>query len=534
MRRERTSVGWFKVYGPGEFRGRDGWHIRGRDMYGRWIEGRLPPTVTTKDAAERLGSQSLRRSNRHPPPPVEQPAAPAAPDRSFKAAANAYRISRRPSDVEWKRIERLIACPDIGPVHVNELTTEQGSKFASEAMPKNKPDTLNREIMTPYSSVLHFAGDMKWCTKVVIHRFREQEDENSAISPTDVDRLVEAADKSGSYARRPQTEKTTPYKIALLEYLRLPETWLTDVLRLRPEDLEPATGRIRVMAGEWLERPEVRQVSQRVMGIFLSLAPCPDKKGKVWLFPWHQKASIHNWLRPLAAAHGVTATPRMWHHASHDPELDAGLLRMIAEPQRVPDGRATGAAQVDRNGPYKVAFLEFLRLRGTRITDVLNLEREADLDLPGGRVRLTIGKRRDRVQWLPLTPLLVSLLANLAACDGKYVFPWRTRFGVYAWFGPMCEALGIDATPHQFRHALGEQAIDAEIDLLTLKTMMGAASLNSVRRYARSSWKRLEQADRLRAEEARRPRKDGREMVAADFELPTVAGNVVPLKKAVG
>lgn len=518
--RKRTGAGWIKVYGPGEFRGRDGWHVRGRDLYGRPIEGRLPPTVATEAAAQRLGQQLLKRSNGSPPAAVETTQAQAEPDRSFEAAAKLYRISRRPRDVEWKRIEKLIACPEIGPVHVDELTTEQVAVFATADMPRNKPDTLNREIVTPYSSVLHFAAELKWCTEITIRRFQETEDENSAIAPADVDLLVASAPQTGLYKRRPQSEKTTPYKVALLEYLRLPGTQLSDVLRLQRPDLDPAAGTMQVMAGEYLNRPEQRRVTPQVMMLFLSLPPCDGKKGEPWLFPWRQKSSVHNWLGPLAAAHGVTVSPRMYCHASEDPEIDAGLVRMIAQPQRVPDGRANGAAQVDRNGPYKIAFLEFLRLRGTRISDVLALQRDRDLDLPGSRVRLTIGKRRDRVQWLPLSPKLVSILANLRPCDGIYVFPWRTRSGVYKWFWPLCEGLGIVATPHQFRHALGEEAIDAEIDLLTLKTMMGAASLNSVRRYARSSRKRLEQADLLRAEEARRPSTAQREMVAGDLGFP--------------
>lgn len=61
--------------------------------------------------------------------------------------------------------------------------------------------------------------------------------------------------------------------------------------------------------------------------------------------------------------------------------------------------------------------------------------------------------------------------------------------------------------------------IDAGVDLLTFKGVMAAAGLNCVRRYARTSRKRVKEADRLRAEEARRQSQDGREMVTGDFEL---------------
>jgi hypothetical protein len=82
---------------------------------------------------------------------------------------------------------------------------------------------------------------------------------------------------------------------------------------------------------------------------------------------------------------------------------------------------------------------------------------------------------------LALSPALVAQLANLAPCDGVYVFPWRSRSGVYKWWSPLCRRLGIKATPHMFRHALGEEAIDAEIDLLTLMSMGAWSSVNSAR-----------------------------------------------------
>ena len=353
------SAGWIKTYPPGTFRGRDGWHVRGKDMYGRAIEGRLPPSVTTAGAAKREAQRALKRSNSEPPPlPTPEPVR--EPDRSFEAAAKAYRVSRRPKPVEWARVEKLVACKDIGPSHVADLTTEQVAKFATETMPHNKPDTLNREIVTPYSAVLHFAHELGWRGEPTIRRFKEQEDEIVAVKPMDVDLLVNNVDATATY-----------------------------------------------------------------------------RKG----------------------AHG----------------------------------------RQDKNAPYKAALLEFLRLRGTRISDVLKLERARDLDLPNAQVRLTIGKRRDKVQWLPLSPKLVSMFANLGPCDGVYVFPWRTKSGVYKWWRPLCQRLGIKAAPHQFRHALGEEAMDADIDLLTLMNLGGWTSLNSARRYARVGRKRLKAADERRA-----------------------------------
>ena len=385
----RRSEGWIKVYGPGHYRGRDGWHVRGKDLWGRTIEGRLPVAIASAPAAERAARRLLAESNRRAPVPALDPAAAPAPDRSFEAAAKVYRQARRPRDVEWARIEALIACPAIGPVHVDMLTTEQVAAFAPVAKPHVKPDTWNREIVTPYSSVLHFAAELKWCTPVVIRRFREQEDEVRAVQPLEVDRLVAHADATATYK--------------------------------------------------------------------------------------------------------------------------AGARR-----------------RSDVNAAYKVALLEYLRLRGTRITDTLNIHRERDLDLPAMRVRLVIGKARDKVRWMELSPKVVALFANLKPCDGGWLFPWRSKSGVYKWWGPLCDRAGVKATPHQFRHALGEEAIEAEVDLLTLTELGAWASLNSARVYARVSRRRMQAADRQREEARRTSQGSTVEMTAGDLGQPDET-NVVPL-----
>ena len=355
--------GWIKVYPPGTFRGRDGWHVRGRDIFGRPIEGKLPPAVAGQAAAERTARRLLDAANRDPPPAVETPAAEAPPDRSFKAAAEAYRRQRRPRPVEWQRIERLVAWKEIGPRDVKDLSTDDVVTFCTETMKGLKPATLNRDAVGPFAAVLHYACDLDWRPYIRIRRFQEMETANVAARPQDFVLLGANVDATHTY-------------------------------------------------------------------------------------------------------------------------------------------RGTKRRHKDRKVGYKKAFLELLRLRGMRVSDACRLRRAEDLDLAGNRIRLTIGKARDKVIWLPLSVEMVAAFANLKPCDGVYVFPWRTKSGVYKWLVPLRDRLGLTFTPHMARHALGEEMIDAGVDLLTIRTAGGWASLNSVRRYARASAKRLREADRLRVEEA--------------------------------
>jgi site-specific recombinase XerC len=359
----RARRGWIKVYPPGAFRGRDGWHFRGRDLYGRPIEGKFPPEVHQQGAAERGARRILDAANRRPAPPLEPPAP--APDHSFKAAAEAWRRHRRPGKAEWARVERLVAWKEIGLIDVGRLNTDSIAVFCTETMKGRKASTLNREAVAPFAAVMHHACDLDWRPYIRIRRFAEQEPENVAATPKDFELLEANADATSTYEKG-------------------------------------ARGR-------------------------------NDK--------------------------------------------------LVA---------------------YKVALLELIRLRGMRISDTCRLKRAEDLDLPRARIRLTIGKARDKVIWLPLSDSLVAAFANLKPCDGVYVFPWRTKSGVYKWLVPLRDRLKLKFTPHMARHALGEEMIDAGVDLITIRTAGGWASLNSVRRYARASAKRLREADRLREIEAKK------------------------------
>jgi len=504
-------------------------------MFGRDIgPGRLPPQVGSQGAAERAAKRVLKLANRRAPEPKPEPAAepePVAEDRTFRAAAKAYKRIRRPSEADWARIEKLISCPEIGPVHVEKLSTDQAARFAEASKPTAAPDTLNREIITPYSSVLHYAYEIKWCGDPKIRRYHENEDDRPAVVPADVDILIAHLDASATLKPRVLVKGGTfgAYKVAVLEYLKLPDTRIADLLKARPEDLgrggQDGGWQLAVWRGDRFDRRESIDLPAEVGELLGALEPRPDG----WLMPWRQKTGYHRWLKPLAAEARVKMQPRVYHRALDDAELEAGIQRMIAV-ARAERPQTVALPRVDALVAYKVALIEYLRLRGSRISDALKIHRDRDLDLQGARVKLTIGKARDKVRWLPLSPLVVSLFANLRTCEDGWLFPWQTRSGVYSWLTPACERAGVKVTPHMFRHALGEEAIDADVDLVTLQNMGAWASLNSVRPYARVSRRRLEEADRKRAELQRGS--GHREMVAADLVESPAAVVAVPLKRS--
>lgn len=68
--------GWIKLYSPGTYRSRPGWHVRGRDKHGRTIEGR----ITDEQAAAPNFCQRLLDAANSKPPPLPTPAAPEKPE----------------------------------------------------------------------------------------------------------------------------------------------------------------------------------------------------------------------------------------------------------------------------------------------------------------------------------------------------------------------------------------------------------------------------------------------------------------------
>lgn len=154
---------------------------------------------------------------------------------------------------------------------------------------------------------------------------------------------------------------------------------------------------------------------------------------------------------------------------------------------------------VDRNAPYKAALLELLHVRALRLGDNLALKRDQDLDLPGARIRVRIGKARGKVKWLPLPPALVATLANLPACAGGWVFPWRTRSGVYKWLRPLRRRLGVAFTPHMARHALATEALELGVDERVIQELGAWSNRASLKPYQKVAQRLMRDVDAKRA-----------------------------------
>jgi hypothetical protein len=171
------------------------------------------------------------------------------------------------------------------------------------------------------------------------------------------------------------------------------------------------------------------------------------------------------------------------HYASEQGWVEYRRFKKFPESRRSPRKPAQDqnvAKLLKAVDGHKRAILAVLYETGLRITDAINIEWEA-VNLPAGRLAAKVGKTDDKIV-IPLSAALVAVLAGLPK-GGRYVFPWRTRRGVYAWLKPLREKLGVEYTPHQSRHALATAALDAGIPDRQAADLGAWRDVRSLHRY---------------------------------------------------
>jgi integrase len=132
--------------------------------------------------------------------------------------------------------------------------------------------------------------------------------------------------------------------------------------------------------------------------------------------------------------------------------------------------RASATTALKRNlAEKKLLLITWLFAHGNRISDPLRLTWSDNIDLEQRTYQLLIAKP-DLWKTKPIDDEVFALLANDPDKTG-YVFPWRTKSGVYKWLRPLCRELEVTFTPHMARHSLGK-ALNRHG--AGLKTIMGA------------------------------------------------------------
>ncbi len=148
--------------------------------------------------------------------------------------------------------------------------------------------------------------------------------------------------------------------------------------------------------------------------------------------------------------------------------------------------------------------LGLLMLRcGLRVSEVAHLRR-SDIDWEQPALRIELGKgRKDRIVYLSadaLAALRTCLALRPVAVPGDAVF-WNQKRphcalstkGIQKKMERYAKAAGIKASCHSLRHTFASNLLEAGAEVISIKELLGHASIASSERYAKLSNQRVKQ-----------------------------------------
>jgi site-specific recombinase XerD len=149
-------------------------------------------------------------------------------------------------------------------------------------------------------------------------------------------------------------------------------------------------------------------------------------------------------------------------------------------------------------------YLLILRC-GLRVSEVARLRR-SDLDWEQQSLRIDQGKgRKDRVVYVSadaLAALRTCLAVRPAAVPGEVLF-WNQKRpqralsskGMQKKMERYAKAAGIKASCHSLRHTFASNLLEEGAEVISIKELLGHASMESSERYAKLSNQRVKQID---------------------------------------
>lgn len=311
----------FKLYPPGTRRKRRGSKIyTNRHWYIRvWI-GEQEWEFAAKKARDRSAARSLalgferEQLEGHSPEPGEAGV-------TFRQAANAWNAEMKPSESEWRFVERLIDF--LGDDKIASITRARLIEAADERYGKHQAESRNRQILTPAATVLHYAAheDRGWAPYRRIAKEKTVKPPTRSVSRETAHALIASAhpapDGKGDEARK---------ALLFLLWIFKHGDRVSDPLRIDPRehiDMQDRTFKLRVgKTRAW----ETCALDEEV---WTEMANHHDLTARR-LFPWHNRWQVYKALAPIVEAVGVKFTPHMARHSGAswraDEEVDIGTI----------------------------------------------------------------------------------------------------------------------------------------------------------------------------------------------------------------
>lgn len=299
----------YKLWPPGTRKGNKRWLARG-SVDGRQFEKILE--AKTRAAAEAEAERFIG-SLRAPSPGAVV---------TFEVAADAYMDGKDLGAQDMAYIDRLkrhFRGTPVGDI-IGAHLTSAAHALASGTSNANK----NRAVITPASSVLHFASEQGWCQERRFRRLPVSRRSNRKPVPAGTVQILLA--------------NTDGLQRLFLAWLYETGQRITASLHLMREDIDFARRIVKVTSDKTDDHGQI-EISAELAAM---LAKAPESAtGRV--FPWGDRHNVYRWLKPLCARLGVTYTPHQSRHAMATDLRALGYdMKAIAEQGLWRDERSAG------------------------------------------------------------------------------------------------------------------------------------------------------------------------------------------------
>ena len=207
----------------------------------------------------------------------------------------------------------------------------------------------------------------------------------------------------------------------------------------------------------------------------------------------HRLSTVRTFFERIMEWDYDDAPARLFIYMSDFPALDEPLPKFLDDPTAA---KFMAALAEDPNLRRRL-MVELLARTGMRVGELSGLEDDAMIRKgEGHRLRIPIGKlHNDR--YVPLLPMLVDLIADYRAVRGRSrsghllerddgrPFDRRT---VHRYVAHVAKRAGVGHVhPHQLRHTLATQSINAGMSLEAIAALLGHRSMDMTLTYARIS-----------------------------------------------
>lgn len=275
-----VSIDGGKLYPPGSRKGNRFWLFRGT-VAGRGVE--FSTKQRDKADAIRTAREYLDALSRGSVPEVL----------TFEAVAAMYMDHRQSSEQDRRFIARLTE--HAGDVHIRDVRPAHMTSAIRAYYPNATAATINRQVLTPYGAITHWAADQGWCDYRRVAKMKEDQPQRVAAPDGAGDLMI--ANTTGiqrAYVTLLVCQGWRQSEALSLDWsgVNLPERSLTFYI--------PKARRWKTVA----MADEVR----------VELANLDDETGKV--FPWGRRENVYAWWNPLVERLGMPSLrPHQFRHS---------------------------------------------------------------------------------------------------------------------------------------------------------------------------------------------------------------------------